>query len=316
MNRKNVYVLMGAFALFATVVLVAIAGAESKKNKVADDVSEGMATVFPVTVRDASVGDMHAYIKLNGLIEADNTVDVYPEISGRYARERARLGERVSKGDIIADVDPSKPGAQYAMSAIRSPISGTITALPRRVGSMVTTETVVARVGDIDRLQVRLQIPEREISSLRIGLSAIVTVEAYPGVPFKASVYRMSPLVDPVSHTKEVCLRFERDDPRINAGMYAGIKLYTRVYADSVTVPDGAVVANYEKSYVFVVGRDDTVAMREIKKGVSIDGFTAVLKGLAEGERVVVEGANIISDGAKVRDIGKPAVDGNSGVHE
>jgi membrane fusion protein, multidrug efflux system len=304
MKMKKVYALTGAFALLATVVQVAIVASESKKGD--SDSVEGATkeATFPVTVTEARLMDMRGYIELNGLIQADNTVEIYPEINGRYARQRARLGDRVNKGDIIADVDPSKPGAPYAMSAIRAPISGTVTALTRRVGSTVTTETMVAKIGDIDHLTARLQIPEREIANLRIGLPAVVTVEAYPGIPFPAKVCRISPLVDESSHTKEVFLAFDGDDRRVNAGMFAKVRLYTRVYPKCVSVPDDSIVTTFEKSFVFTLRDDRPASMREIEKGVSIDGYTAILKGVAAGERVVVEGASVLADGAAVREVG------------
>ena len=234
-------------------------------------------------------------------------MEVYPEIGGKYANQRVQLGMKVNKGDVIADVDPSKPGSPYSLSPIRAPITGTVTSLTRRPGSTVTTETVVAKIGNIDHLQVRLQIPEREIANLRIGLAAQVRVEAYPDAVFPASVYRISPLVDSVSHTKDIFLRFDRDDPRVNAGMFARVKLYTRLYGQCVAIPDESILAINDKNFIFVMDANGSVSRREIETGISIDGVTIVKRGLSKGEKIVVQGANALSDGAKVQDVAIPA---------
>lgn len=307
MNRKKMIALL-AVAVMAAILVEAIAlrNAEGKKQS---DKAENQAAenVFSVTTAVVEPQDLRAYVELNGLIDADDTVEVYPEIGGKYANQRAQLGEKVSKGDVIAEVDPSKPGSPYSLSPVRAPISGTVTSLPRRPGSTVSTETIIAKIGDIDHLQVRLQIPEREIADMRIGLAAQVSVEAYPDAVFPASVYRISPLVDSVTHTKDVYLRFDGDDPRVNAGMFASVKLYTRLYRQCVAIPDDSILTIDGKAFAFAVDANGAASKREIEADVSIDGLTIVKRGLSAGERIVVQGANALSDGAKVRDIAMPA---------
>lgn len=297
-------------ALSAAIALVTVlAGVKAFSRGSTGDTPTAAAsspseTIFPVTTRTIEPVDLNAYIELNGLVDADNAVEVYPEIGGKYANLRAQLGMKVNKGDVIAEIDPSKPGSPYSLSPVRAPISGTITSLFARQGSTVTTETVVARIGDIEHLQVRLQIPEREIADMRMGLAAHVRVEAYPDVIFPATVYRVSPLVDSASHTKDVFLRFDRDDSRINAGMFARVKLFTRTYGQCIAVPDDSVLSGEGSSFVYAMNADGTVTKREIGCGVSIDGHTIVERGLSRGERIVVQGVSALSDGATVRDIG------------
>lgn len=305
LNRKKTIAGIAIAALLAIIAKAALGAFEKQGNK--DGEAPAAETTFSVTTHSIEPKDLSAYIELNGIVDADNTVEVYPEIGGKYVNQRVQLGTKVNKGDIIANVDPSKPGSPYSYCPIRAPISGTVTSLTRRPGSTVTTDTVVAKIGDIEHLQVRLQIPEREIADMRIGLTAKVGVEAYPDVVFPASVYRISPLVDSVSHTKDVFLRFDRDDSRINAGMFAKIKLFTRQYTQCIAIPDDSVISRYDKSFVFVIAGDDTVSKREIEPGVSIDGSTIVKQGLSQGERIVVQGANVLTDGAKIRDVGATA---------
>ena len=306
MNRKRKIALLVMVALLSVLIVTVALKFEKNKGRTAEAESPTAENIFSVTTTIVEPTDQRAYIELNGLIDADNTVDVYPEIGGKYANQRVQLGMKVNKGDVIADVDPSKPGSPYSLSPIRAPISGTVTSLTRRPGSTVTTETVVAKIGDIDHLQVRLQIPEREIANMRMGLAAVVNVEAYPETDFPASVYRISPLVDSVSHTKEIYLRFDRDDSRINAGMFARVKLYTKLYSKCIAIPEDSILSINDKTFVFVMGANGSVSRTEIESGVSIDGLTIVERGLNGGERIIVQGANALSDGAKVHDIVTP----------
>lgn len=303
MSTKRKIALLIAAIIASILVEVAILKREKGKNQTGEAENRTEESVFSVTSSVVEPKDLRSYVEMNGLVDADTTVEVYPEIGGKYANQRVQLGTKVTKGDVIADIDPSKPGSPYSLSLVRAPISGTVTSLTGRPGSTVTTETAIARIGDIENLQVRLQIPEREIADIRVGLAAQVTVEAYPDEFFPATVSRVSPLVDSVSHTKDVFLRFDRDDARMNAGMFARVKLYTRLYSRCVAVTDDSILRINDAGYVFVLDASGMASKREIVTGVSIDGLTIVERGLSAGEKIVVQGASALSDGAKVRDI-------------
>ncbi len=303
--KKKYFLLIVAFV--AAVVVVALLPKSSKKAGAAGGwggKSGGQtSTVFRVTSVLSERKSLQSYLEVNGDVEAEDTVDVYPDISGKLVSQSAHLGSKVSKGEVIAQIDPSTPGATYALSPVYAPISGTITSIPQSVGATVSTSTSVAIIGDIGKLQVSVKIPERDIASLKVGLKANVSFEAYPGVTFSATVFRVSPLVDSTSRTKEVYLAFDKEDDRINAGMFAKVKLFTTVTSNAVTVPDEAIVTNYDKQYVYVVNDDSTVTRAEVVKGVTVDGVTQLLSGLDEGKRIAFEGVSVLSDGVSVKDI-------------
>jgi len=303
MRRRNL-ILTAAFA-----AIVALLVALPKGNKGARPGPGEGESAFRITSVEAQTADMTAYLEMNGDVEADNTVAAYPDIAGKLARLRVELGSIVKKGDLIADVDPSRPGERYAMSPVYAPIRGTVTSTPQKPGATVTTGTAIVEIGDIERLQVVAKVSERDVAVLKKGLKAVVSFEAYPGVEFGATVFRVSPLVDSTSRTKEIYLAFDNPDARINSGMFAKVKLYTTLYKDSVTVPEDAIVQNYDKTYVYVVNGDDTVSKREVRRGITVDGISQVVAGLEPGERVAYQGVTVLSDGAKIKDVGKKEAD-------
>lgn len=321
MKLKNI-VLIAAFAAAAALVIVmpknggASAGGPAGSGSAAGTRpgagpsgarAAAGASSFRITAVAAELADVRSYIETNGDVEADNTVEVYPDIAGRLVSLRAGLGSFVRKGDAIAEIDPSKPGASYAISQVLAPISGTVTSLPLTAGSTVSASSVVAVIGDISRLEVSARIPERDVGMLKNGLKAEVSVEAYPGEIFAATVASVSPLVDSVSRTKEIRLAFDSVDARINAGMFARVKLYTTVNENAVVVPESALLAGEGENYLYVVNADSTVSRREVSVGATVDGRAVVASGLEAGERVAVEGIVSLSDGASVKVIGDPA---------
>jgi multidrug efflux pump subunit AcrA (membrane-fusion protein) len=305
--KRNKLILIAVFAALIALAVFLPKGNKAGAGSGGKGKNPAAETTFRITTVMAEKKDLHSYLEVNGDVEADNSVEVYPDIAGKLARLGAHLGSTVKKGEQIAAVDPSKPGASYSLSPIYAPISGTVTSMPHKLGATVTTGTAIAVIGDISNLQVVAKISEREIAVLRTGLKAIVTFEAYPGVEFPATVFRVSPLVDSTSRTKEIYLSFDEDDARINAGMFAKIKLFTTVARGAVTVPEDALVQNYDQYFVYVVGDSAIVSKREVKKGSTVDGIVELLSGIKEGERVAYQGVSVLSDGAKVKDIGEAA---------
>lgn len=277
----------------------------------------GGNTTFTVRSVEAKVSTLTDYVITNGEVESQSAVEVFPSMSGKVQQINVLLGSHVKKGDVIAKIDPSEPGTKYALSPVEAPISGSIVSSPLKVGTTVTTNSAVTMIGDIDNLQVSANIPERYVAELKTGLKAEVTLEAYPGVIFSASVSRVSPVVDSSTRTKQIILNFDKRDSRVNAGMFAKVKLYTSKYSGKLVVPSDAVITNDDGSaYLFVVNDDGTVSRREIKTGKSIDGKIQITDNLMAGERVVYEGMLSLSEGAKVNDLENPKQTADGGKRQ
>ncbi len=264
-------------------------------------------TVYSVITMDARKTTLKDFIMTNGEVETQSSIEVFPSIGGKVVEMNVSLGSSVRKGDVIAKIDPSEPGSYYALSPVTAPISGSILSAPVRTGAKVYVSSVITTIGDVENLQVTAKIPERYVASLVPGLKAEILLEAYPDTVFAATVTRVSPVLDPATRTKEIILNFDRRDSRINAGMFAKVKLYTVDYSGSVAVPQDSVVENNDAKYLFVVKSDGTAEKREITTGKSVDGYIQVTDGISEGDKVVIEGMLSLFDGAKVNDITKSA---------
>ena len=262
-------------------------------------------TVTPVRTVVAQEVILQDYVMTSGDIQTQTSIEVFPSIGGTVVQMNVSLGSPVKKGDIIGYIDPSEPGSYYAKSPITCPISGSILTAPAKPGQKVQASSVITKIGDIENLQISAKIPERYVAELAVGQKAEIKLEAYPDVSFSASVVRISPVVDSATRTKEIILNFDKKDSRINAGMFAKVKLFTSAYKGTFAIGQDSIVSNSDKNYLFVVNDDDTVSKREVTLGKNVDGYYQILSGIEFGETVVTEGMLTLYEGAKVRDIGK-----------
>lgn len=271
--------------------------------------------VFAVNTTKVAVGGISDYLVLSGDVVSGSTVDVYSDVAGKVVKLLVSEGDRVERGAPIAEVDPSKPGMTFIPGVAKAPIPGTIVSLPAQVGMTITQATAVARISRADSLELRTYVAERFISKIRRGQRAEVTLDAYPGKTFSATVKELSPTVDPASRTLEVRLSLAGTGGVVKAGMFAKIKVITEEKSGVLKVPAAALVRRFGSTYVFTVEADSAdpallVARRKsVTPGLLVDGTQEILSGLAANEEVVVRGQTLLEDGSRVNviDRGGPA---------
>jgi membrane fusion protein, multidrug efflux system len=258
-------------------------------------------TVFAVNVTPAIRGEINDYIEVNGDVETTTSVDVYADTAGEIARLPVRLGQTVEAGALIAEVDPSRPGQNFALSPVRSPIAGTITRLPARVGAQVSPQAPIAVVSRTNELEVIVDISERFISKVRAGLPATIHLDAFPDQQFDARVTELNPVVDPLTRTLEVKLGFNRPDPRIRAGMFAEVRIITEQKDNIVKVPADVLIRRFGETFVFIAREDGTAERRIVNPGIEIDNKLEITAGLEAGELVVYQGQNLLEEDSPIR---------------
>lgn len=307
-SGKKITVTVIVILLILITAIASILIIKSGKNKKTDFSAGGFGrggkqTVTAVRTVVAKNLTLTDYVYTNGEIETQKSIEVFPSIGGKVVEVKVSLGSQVKAGEVIAYIDPSEPGAVYAKSPVIAPIDGSILTTPVKTGQKISTGTMVTKIGDTRNLQITAKVPERYVSELSIGQKAEITLQAYGDEKFMTSIVRISPVVDPATRTKEIILNFDKKDDRVNAGMFANVKLYTVDYGGYPAIQQDAFVENGDEYYLYVVSEESTVSKRQVKRGKNIGDYCQVIEGLSKGEAVVIEGMLSLYEGAKVRDI-------------
>ena len=265
-----------------------------------DTESEPEEVVFAVNTTEAVLGPIADYFDINGEVITASSVDTYADAQGILARLYVGLGDYVNSGQVIAQVDPSRPGLNYELSPVRARVSGTITALPLDRGDAVGPTVPVATIGDLNDLQVVAAIPERFISRIRVGMEAEIYLEAWPGHAIPLQVSEVDPVVDASSRTLEIKMDIPSGENIAKAGMYAEVRLTTDEKDDVVKIPADTVLRRLGETFVFVVN-GERAEKRLVVPGITLEGIVEIIEGLDAGEKVVYQGQTLLEDGVKVR---------------
>ena len=179
---------------------------------------------------------------------------------------------------------------------LRSPISGVVA--DRRANPAMEVQPGMADplfvVTDPKHLWVLVDLPERYLAKVSQGLSANVSVDAYPGETFRASVTRIGQVMDPA--TRRIQVRCELPNPEgiLKPEMFARVSLLTRDGQVALRVPNSALVTEGLYSFVFVETTPGTFTKRKVDLSVQDREYSYLAGGVGRGERVVVGGALLL----------------------
>jgi RND family efflux transporter MFP subunit len=215
------------------------------------------------------------------------------EIIALSELEAGRLGLR------SAEAQYTSARRQYRNAGITSPIAGQISAKAIEVGTMVAAGMAVANVVDISQLKVKLNLAEADVFQVKPGDPVTIRTDVYPERVYSGQVATVSAKGDE-AHTYPVEIRFQNDPQYpLKAGMFARVTFRTQAARDSLVIPREALAGSVKDPQVYVVaGR--VARLRRIVIGKEAGSYLAVLQGLREGERVVVNGQNNLTDNVRV----------------
>ncbi len=128
----------------------------------------------------------------------------------------------------------------------------------------------------------------------KAGLPAEVEAAAYPGETFHGRLAVLFDVVDETTRTVKGRVEVENRTLELKPQMFVTVKLRSPGLANALIVPEPAVLAEGDERSVFVQEADTVFVRRAVRTGRQIDGLIEILAGLADGERIVTEGAFVL----------------------
>lgn len=192
--------------------------------------------------------------------------------------------------------------ARLADTVIRAAFDGRTGFRRVSVGSLVNPGTLITTLDDTSVINLDFTVPEAYLYALKRGLPVTATTAGLRGETFQGTVTNLDSRIDPV--TRSIVVRAEIPNPngRLRPGMFMTVALQGDI-VPSLLVPETAIVPEQGKAFVFVVA-DGRVERREVTTGRRRPGEVEIVDGLREGERVVVEGTQLVDAGTRVREYG------------
>lgn len=267
--------------------------------------SQGAAQIAAVTVSVKTIEKetIQKTVLLNGDVASKTQTSIYPDTSGKVSRLLKQVGDSVKKGEVIAYVDPSRPGSAYAVSPVTATVSGTVIQLPFNVGDTVNTGNALAVIGSLEELEIKVKVSEKYSAYLQQGLPAYVSLVSAPEEVLLAKITSISPVVNTSNRTQDVVLSLEQKHKAIRPGMFAQVRLVVQEEKETFVVPQEALRSFNDEPAVFVVTADNTALRKIVKTGLANDNDIQITAGLEVGDQVITAGS--VTEGLPVRIAGR-----------
>ena len=186
-------------------------------------------------------------------------------------------------------------------SRITAPSAGRVGAINVYAGSYVTPGgAVLANITQLDPIAVSFSLPQRNLAdalaALRSGAGKVTVQLPEAGATLEGRLQFVDSAVDPASGNVRVKAVFDNKASQLWPGAYLNVRMVVRTLTDAIVVPQASIIQNPRGSTVYALEGNKAV-VRKIAL-VHSAGTSAVVTGVAPGERIVVDGKQNLRPGA------------------
>lgn len=257
---------------------------------------QALGTVDPATLREAYKAQhaqaqqaRDAYRRFKQLHKEGTVADI------KWVEVESKLSQAVAAEQMAKE--------QLGKTTMYAPFSGVISQKTADVGMNVLPGQQVFKLVTLDRVYVTFSVPENEVASLKIGLTVRFAVSALDNRAFTARITEIGVAADPLSHTYKVKAVLANPGGRLMPGMVCDVQMEqgTDNGDGRIVIPVNCVQLDADnRRFVWVV-QGGKAYQRYITTGDFTDNGVVVNSGLTDGDLLITEGAQKVSDGMKVK---------------
>ena len=183
---------------------------------------------------------------------------------------------------------------------IVAPFQGGISRKYVDAGAFVSSSTPLVNLVHTDTLKVVANVLEKDAPLLKPGMRAKIRVESYPERVFEGMVEKINSALDLSTRTLQAEIWIPNSDRSLKPGMFSNVEVVLLEKPQTLVIPREAILEAGNEMSVFVVEGKQAVR-RSITIGYEQDRMVEVLKGLNEGDQIIIKGQQLIKEGSAVR---------------
>ena len=201
-----------------------------------------------------------------------------------------------------AEADVQLTQRRIAETVVRSPIAGVVYTLPIRLGAYLKIGDLIANVGVLDRLRVRVYVDEPELGRVAVGLPVTITWDALPGRTWHGEVGQLPAQIQELGTRQvgEVLCTIQNPGHELLPGTNVTADIRSSVVQNALTIPKEALRHDSRGVGVFALA-GDAIQWRAVKTGASSINRVQITEGLSDSDVVALPTDFALHDGQRVR---------------
>ncbi|MCL4500758.1 MAG: efflux RND transporter periplasmic adaptor subunit [Deltaproteobacteria bacterium] len=229
----------------------------------------------------------------------------FPEVTDGARRLAEVSRQRLSYFDITpAEIATLERTGQVKKNLyLLSPVTGIVTKRMVTQGMFVQSGMTLLELADLTYVWVDAQVYEYELPWVKVGQTAVMTLQYLPGETYTGRVEYIYPYLKTETRTARVRLKFPNPGIKLKPEMFAQVEIKSSLPRPVVALPPEAVLDSGEKHLVFIALGKGQFEPREIKVGLEGEGeWREVLEGLKGGEEVVISAQFLLDSESRIRE--------------
>lgn len=294
MNSRNKKILAIVVILLSVVGGVILFRAKNEDVKVMKEV--------PV-----SRGNLVLKVQASGTVSPENRLEIKPPVAGRIDEVLVKEGAVVKKGKILAWISSTERAALldsvraqgakeikrweelYKPTPVIAPINGTIILRNVEAGqTFMNTDSIFTMA---DRLTVKAQVDETDIAQIKVGQTAVITLDAYPNTPVPGKVVHVAYDATVTNNvTTYVCDVLPDEVPEfMRSGMTSNVSIEVARKENVLLLPLTAIIMDQDGSRVRIKQNEDKSSVIPVETGSDDGKQIEIASGLSDNDIVLVE---------------------------
>lgn len=218
--------------------------------------------------------------------------------------ENAEAGK---EDTLHQELGKAKNNLEYAKNIYQTipvvcPMDGMVTNRWLDAGNQIGAREKIITISDMNSLVVKAEVNEKYYGAVKQGKKLPVMLGAYPGDTLTGTISLVYPQIDPVTRSVKFDIKVQTNGKKLLPGMMATLRLLVSSSENAITVhPDAVLTGPDNSNFVFVTGADSIAHKRKVTIGISTEKKIEITSGLAENEKVVVMGQEMLKDSVKVQ---------------
>ncbi len=207
--------------------------------------------------------------------------------------QQAELDVKAAEATVANDVSQAAiTGGSSSQAVLRSPISGTVVARNISVGEAVSAgSTPCFTITDPTAAWVIAQLYQQDLRDVQLGDTAVIRSPVLKK-PIDGKITYIGASIDPNTLTVPVRIAADNEDGLLKQGMYVDAQIIPAKTVVATLVPDAAVLRDADNlPFVYVEVAEGKFARRHVTLGAGVDDETILESGLADGDKVLADGA-------------------------
>lgn len=183
---------------------------------------------------------------------------------------------------------------------VKAPIDGVVSQRGVEKNQMLSAQVPPFTILNIDNLLIEIGLSDQLITKVNVGDTVSVLVDSLDEV-ISGEITAISPAGDDRTMNYLTKIKVNNENHKFKAGMFVNVIFEMDKVTDQVVIPIECIINYEDKNYVYVVSDEDSAKKIEVVVGINDGKLVAIKEGLSEGDKIIIQGQNLINKDTKIR---------------